>query len=90
MEKTSLSIQLQQGGQKYDGWATPADKRHDDGYAKSYHVVLNEVFFGDLSFQEGRWTISEQRPHDLVIAVGNAITKAENLKMQGPASRKDE
>jgi hypothetical protein len=49
MEKTSLTIALEYDGQSYEGWATPSDKRHADGYAKSYHVVLNGVIFGDLS-----------------------------------------
>ncbi len=78
MEKTSLLIALEQNGQPYSGWATPSDKRHADGYAKSYHVVLNQVFFGDMSFDQGKWEISEQRPHLLVDAVGRAIEKAEN------------
>jgi hypothetical protein len=83
MEKTSLSLHIDQDGQKYTGWATPSDKRHPDGYAKSYHVVLNEVFFGDLSLNADRWTISEQRPQDLVMAVGRAIERIEGSKITG-------
>ncbi|MBS1665211.1 MAG: hypothetical protein JST68_29465 [Bacteroidetes bacterium] len=82
MEKTSLPIQLEQGGQQYTGWATPSDDRHPDGYPKSYHVVLNEVFFGDLSHNQGKWLISEPRPHDLVAAVGAAITYIEKGRLQ--------
>jgi hypothetical protein len=77
MEKKSLPLRLDQDGQTYSGWATPSDQRHPDGYAKSYHVVLNEVFFGDLSFHDGSWAISEQRPHLLVAAVGQAIERIE-------------
>jgi hypothetical protein len=78
MEKTSLPIALEQDGQSYSGWATPSDKRHADGYAKSYHVVLEGVFLGDMSFDQGKWEISEQRPDLLVGAAGRAIEKAEN------------
>jgi hypothetical protein len=77
VEKTSLSIELEQDGQCYKGWATPSDKRHADGYAKSYHVVLNEIFFGDLNLDKGKWSTSDQRPQRLVKAVGKAIEKAE-------------
>jgi hypothetical protein len=77
MEKTCLRIFVEHAGEQYTGWATPSDKRHRDGYAKSYHVVLNGVFFGALSFQDGRWTVSEQRPHDLFVTVGSAIAQVE-------------
>lgn len=76
MDKRSIPLSLQHGSISYNGWATPSDKHHADGYASSYHVVLNEVFFGDLSFNSGKWTISEQRPHDLVVAVGMALESA--------------
>ena len=58
----------------YDGWATPSDHQHPDGSASSYHIVLNEVFFGDLSRSGGHWTISEQRPHELVQEAAKALT----------------
>jgi hypothetical protein len=77
MEKTSLSIEIVHDGQSYIGWATPSDRLHPDGHAKSYHVVLNDVFWGNLSSNKGKWTISEQRPHKLVEAVGQAIEEAE-------------
>jgi len=86
MEKTSLPIVLEQDGQPYSGWATPSDKRHADGYAKSYHVVLNEVFFGDMSLDQGKWETSEQRPHLLVDAVGRAIEKVENAAHNASSS----
>jgi hypothetical protein len=65
---------------------TPSDNRHADGYAKSYHVVLNEVFFGDMSLDQGKWETSEQRPHLLVDAVGRAIEKVENAAHNASSS----
>lgn len=85
-EKTSIPLSLTHDGQKYTGWVIPSNKQHADGYASSYHVVLNEVFFGDMSFNNGHWTISEQRPDDLVAAVGEALQQA--LKTQPAAPLK--
>ena len=75
MEKTSIPLELDCQGIHYTGWATPSDSVHPDGYAKSYHVVLNEVFFGDLSYDHGKWIIDQQRPHELVVAVGHCLEK---------------
>jgi len=75
-EKTSIPLSLTHDGEKYAGWATPSDKHHADGRASSYHVVLNEVFFGDMSFSNNQWVISEQRPHGLVVAVEMALQQA--------------
>lgn len=68
MEKTSLPVQFAFEGTHYKGWATPSDEHHKDGMARSYHMVLNDVFFGDLSHDDGHWIINEQRPKPLVDA----------------------
>ena len=73
MDKRSIPISLEYEHMLYSGWATPSDAHHSDGLAKSYHVVLNEVFFGDMSYDNGKWIISEQRPNDLVMAVGEVL-----------------
>ena len=54
-------------------WASPADEHKDNGLVKHYHVVLNMVFLGNLSFDKGKWLIDEQRPHGLVEAAGNFL-----------------
>jgi hypothetical protein len=77
MEKSSLPIEFDSNGINYKGWATPADERHPDGFAKSYHVVLNEVFFGNVSYAHQKWFIDEQRPHELVEAVGKCLETIE-------------
>jgi len=73
MEKHSIPVQFSHEGIHYEGWATPSDRHKDDGLAKNYHVVLNMVFFGNLSFDKGKWLIDEQRPHELVEAVGRFL-----------------
>jgi hypothetical protein len=75
VDKKSIPLELDWQGTHYNGWATPAEKMHPDGYAKSYHVVLNEVFFGDLSHIQDKWTIDQQRPHDLVVAIGHCLDR---------------
>jgi len=83
MEKVSIPLSLKHEGTQYDGWATPSDHRHPDGLASSYHVVLNENFFGDMSYQNGHWLISEQRPAALVEATGAALSSILKVKAGG-------
>jgi hypothetical protein len=61
-------------GIHYAGRVTP-EKKHEDAAASSYHVVLNEVFFGYLHYHDGHWHVSEQRPAGLVQATGKQIEK---------------
>jgi hypothetical protein len=46
---------------------------NDDGIPASFHVVLNETSFGYLSFSNGKWRADQQRPAELVDAVGEYI-----------------
>lgn len=39
----------------------------------SWHVVLNDVFFGFVHKDAGHWEVSEQRPPDLTEKVGEQI-----------------
>jgi hypothetical protein len=75
MEKTSLPLEFEAKGTHYKGWATPSDHLHPDGRAASYHVVLNQVFFGNLTRDKEKWLVDEQRPHELTIAVGQCLDK---------------
>ena len=77
VEKTSLPLRFLYEEQNYTGWATASNERDANGYARSYHVILNEVYFGDLSYQDDHWLISQQRHTDLVAIVGDAIAQAE-------------
>lgn len=73
MEIALLPLDLQYAGMTYDGWVTPSGDLYPDGDSSCYHVFLNGSFFGDMSFLEGRWLISERRPGELTTAVGNAL-----------------
>lgn len=44
----------------------------------SFHVVLNHVHFGNLSFDNGKWLVDEQRPAHLIAATGKAIHEYHN------------
>jgi len=76
MDKTTIPIQFTWQGTYYEGWATPSDQEHEDGSPLSYRVVLSQTFFGNLSRDRGKWAIDEQRPHELVMAVGECLEKA--------------
>ena len=61
-------------GVHYDGRVTPEPKTNH-GKPSSYHVVLNEVFFGYVNKNNHRWHVTEQRPAGLVQIVGREIEK---------------
>ena len=73
MAKEIIPIQFNGQGIEYKGWATPSDQRYEDGYPRSYHVVLNRVYFGNLSLDRGKWIADEPRPRELVAAVGACL-----------------
>ena len=56
----------------YTGRLTPQFKNSGDE-PSSWHVVLNEVFFGYLHKDNGHWEISTQRPAGLAEKVGQLI-----------------
>lgn len=62
-------------GQQYKGWVNPSDKINDKGMPVSFHVVLNEVSFGNLSHSGGKWVVDEDRPAGLAAAAGREISR---------------
>ena len=76
MEDRTFNIGFEAEGKIYKGWVTPSEKTNDN-LPVSYHVVLNGVFFGVLS-NNGNWTVNEQRPKELTMAVGKAIEEYMN------------
>ena len=73
MEKP-IDITFTANGLNYTGWATPSDKNKKDGSPKSFHVILNDIMFGNVSQSgENSWTVDEQRPQALVDAVGKFL-----------------
>jgi hypothetical protein len=73
MEKKSLLLEFDCKGLHYKGWATPSDKIRNDGTPASYSVVLNQVHFGDISLNNGKWVLDEHRSHDLIECVGECM-----------------
>jgi hypothetical protein len=79
MENKIIDIAFELAGQKYTGFVNPSDKLNTNGQPSSFHVVLNNVSFGYLSFSNCRWTVNEDRPPELVRAVGSIIEKNYSL-----------
>jgi len=75
MEDKIFDIRFTTGGVLYDGWVNPSEKTAADGRPASFHVVLNKVSFGYLSFHDCKWTVNEERPAALVEAAGREIEK---------------
>jgi hypothetical protein len=73
MNDKTFNIALDYEGIHYKGWVTPSEKKHDDGQPRSYHVVLNDTLFGNLSKTDDKWVIDEQRPAGMVDQVGGLI-----------------
>jgi hypothetical protein len=48
MQNSSLPIQLDYQGARYEGWATPSNHVHEDGSPKSYYLVLNHAPIGNI------------------------------------------
>jgi hypothetical protein len=76
MSHEPIDIQLDFNGVHYAGWATPNEKQHEDGWPKSFHVVLNETMFGNVSRDNDQWLVDEQRPEGMANVVGKAIAAA--------------
>lgn len=75
MEK-QIDISFTANGLDYKGWATPSEKNKKDGSPKSFHVVLNDIMFGNVSQSDDKsWTVDEQRPQHLVDTVGEILQK---------------
>lgn len=77
-EDKIVDIEFDCDGKHYKGWINPSEELHNDGLPASFHVVLNNVSFGYLSFTNGQWSSEEQRPADLVETVGNLIQQNYN------------
>jgi hypothetical protein len=79
MEENIFDIALEYEGQSFQGWVHPSEKQDETGKPVSFNVVLNEVHFGYLSFDQCKWMINEERPAGLVEAVGKEIEKHYSL-----------
>jgi hypothetical protein len=79
MEDKIFDISFECDGKKYTGWVNPSDKTDENGKPVSFHVVLDGVSFGYLSFDNCAWTINEERPSSLIRSVGHEIEKKYQL-----------
>jgi len=73
MSEAYFNIQFDHDGIHYYGIVTPAQKLREDGTPRSFHVVLNNVFFGNVHYNNSRWSVDEQRPEALTEIVGKQI-----------------
>ena len=76
-----IEIEIKTEGKNYKGWYHPSEKNNEECKHRSYHVVLDKLFFDNLSYNNGNWAADEQRPEELVQAVGAANEKT--LKGRG-------
>src|SRR5690349_16312590 len=75
MEDKIFDIAFDIDSKKYKGWVNPSDEMNDTGQPISFHVVLNDVSFGYLSYKDCKWMVNEERPDELVKEVGKEIEK---------------
>lgn len=71
-EAVYFTVSFHLDGKDYNGRLTPEYKNGND-HASSWHVVLNDVFFGYLHKEGNHWKVSEQRPDNLAQKVGDLI-----------------
>lgn len=74
IEERMFDIAFQFEGKEYKGWAKASEKKVESGMPASYHIVLNGVFFGNVSYNGQHWETDSQREHNLVQKVGEQIT----------------
>jgi hypothetical protein len=79
MKDKIFDIAFENDGRQYKGWVNPSDKMNDEGQPVSFHVVLQDESFGYLSLHDCKWTVNEQRPAELVEAIGREIEKKYKL-----------
>lgn len=72
-EDKIFDIEFDCEGRHYKGWVNPSDELQEDGLPVSSHVVLENVSFGYLSFNNGNWSANEERPAALVESIGTQI-----------------
>jgi hypothetical protein len=77
-EDKIFDIEFEYENKAYKGWVNPSDDLNADGLPSSFHVVLNEVSFAHLSYNNGKWVADAQRPSGLIDEAGNKISKKYN------------
>lgn len=77
MERNSIPVNFRHAGMTYAGWATPIAEpgAGSDEQITTWHVVLNQLYFGYMTLQQDHWTVSTQWPQDLIEIVGKELEK---------------
>jgi hypothetical protein len=75
MQDKIFDISFEAEGRRYKGWVNPSDEMSDSGKPVSFHVVLDDVSFGYLSYNDCKWIVNEERPEGLVRQIGKEIEK---------------
>ena len=73
MEDNIIDIIVENEGRSYKGWFIASEKKNATEFPTSFHVVLDNVFFANLSLSNGKWVADDQRPSSLIAAVGKSI-----------------
>jgi hypothetical protein len=79
MEDKIFDIAFETNGRQYKGWVNPSEKINDSGAPASFHVVVENTSFGYLSLHNCKWIVNEQRPAELVEAIGKEIERKYRL-----------
>jgi hypothetical protein len=72
MTEDFFPVSFNYHGVAYEGRVSPG-RTDEQGNPSSFHVVLNNVFFGYMSKTDRHWQVSEQRPAELAEMVGFCI-----------------
>lgn len=72
MTATYYTVTFDFENQHYEGRLSPEYKKSSQD-PSSWHVVLNDVFFGYMHKDGGQWEVTEQRPAGLTERVGALI-----------------
>jgi len=73
MAEEYFNIQFDHDGIRYDGIISPSEKLRADGTPRSFHVILNNVLFGNVHHNNSKWAVDEQRPDVLTEIIGKQI-----------------
>lgn len=81
-EDKIFDIEFEHDSKHYKGWVNPSERVHEDGLPASFHVVLNKVSFGYVSYTNSQWVADEWRPEGLAEAIGQQIEKHYKMNLK--------
>lgn len=75
MSDHTFEISFDYDEKHYRGSVNPSENMDEKGTPASFQVVLNDESFGNLSFNDCKWAVNEDRPAGIVKLVGKSIEK---------------